>query len=200
MTHAFLVTTICVIATALMFATTSRAMAKEATDSVYQFSVKDIDGKDVSLDRYKGEVLLIVNVASQCGLTKPTYPPLEELYRKYKDKGFKVLAFPANNFGAQEPGSNASIKEFCHKTFDVSFDLFAKVSVKGSDQCPLYKFLTTHPDKKIAGDVAWNFQKYLVGRDGKVIAMFGPRTLPNDKSVVEQVEKALAAKVDNHDS
>ncbi len=119
---------------------------------------------------------------------------MESTYKKYKDQGLRVLAFPANDFGKQEPGTNAEIKTFCTKKFDVTFDLFAKISVKGEGQHPLYKFLTTHPDKDVAGDVAWNFQKYLVDRDGKVIAMFGPRTLPSDKELVDKIETALGAK------
>ena len=115
------------------------------------------------------------------------------MHQKYKDKGFKVLAFPANNFGDQEPGTNAEIKTFCTTTKKATFDLFAKVSVKGGDMCPLYQYLTKHPDKAIAGDVQWNFQKYLIARDGTVVAKWGPRTLPDDKTVVEAVEKALGA-------
>jgi glutathione peroxidase len=114
------------------------------------------------------------------------------MFEKYKDKGFKVLAFPANNFGNQEPGSNSEIKTFCTGK-KVTFDLFAKVSVKGEDQCPLYRYLTKHPDKAIAGDLPWNFTKYLIGRDGAVLAKWGPKTLPDDKTIVEAVEKALAA-------
>lgn len=114
------------------------------------------------------------------------------IHNKYKDQGFKVLAFPANNFANQEPGSNSEIKAFCSKK-KATFDLFAKVSVKGKDQCDLYKFLTTYPDNAIAGDVAWNFQKYLVGRDGKVIAKFGPRVAPDSDEIATAVEKALEA-------
>ena len=114
------------------------------------------------------------------------------MFEKYKDKGLKVLAFPANNFGNQEPGSNSEIKAFCTGK-KVTFDMFAKVSVKGEDQAPLYRYLTKHPDKAIAGDVQWNFQKYLVGRDGTVLAKWSPKTMPDDKAVVEAVEKALAA-------
>lgn len=115
------------------------------------------------------------------------------IYSKYKNKGFKVLAFPANNFGKQEPGSNSEIKAFCAKK-KATFDVFAKISVKGDDQCDLYKWLTTHPNKDIAGDVPWNFQKYLVGRDGKVIAKFGPRAEPDGKEITTAIEKALEAK------
>jgi len=161
--------------------------------SVYDFKVKDIDGKEIDLAKYKGEVLLIVNVASKCGLTEKSYAGLEAIYKKYKDQGLKILAFPANNFGGQEPGSNSEIKEFCANK-NVSFDLFDKISVKGGDQAPLYTYLTTHPDKAVAGDVQWNFQKYLVGRDGTVIAKFGPKTYPDDKQVTDAIEKALADK------
>jgi len=170
------------------------AAAKEASTakSIYDFTVKDIDGKDVKLSKFAGDVCLLVNVASQCGYTDVSYSGMEALNKKYKDKGFKVLAFPANDFGAQEPGSNEEIKAFCSKK-GATFDVFGKVSVKGADQCPLYQYLTKHPDSAIAGDVPWNFQKYLIGRDGKVIAKFGPKTPPEDKTIVEQVEKALAA-------
>ena len=117
---------------------------------------------------------------------------MESLHRKYKDRGLRILAFPANNFGGQEPGSNAEIKSFCKSRFDVSFDLFAKVSVKGEDQCDLYKYLTDEKaDHGLGGDVAWNFQKYVVDREGKVTAKFGPRTLPDDEKVIEAVEQAL---------
>lgn len=167
--------------------------AKPQGNSVYDFTVKDIDGKEISLAKYKGDVLLIVNVASECGLTKKSYPELEAIHKKYKDKGFKVLAFPANNFGGQEPGSNSEIKAFCAK-YDVSFDLFEKISVKGGDQAALYAYLTKHPDKSIAGEVEWNFQKYLVGRDGTVLAKFSPKKYPQEKEITDAIEKALADK------
>ena len=142
--------------------------SKSTNSSIYEFTVKDIDGKDVTLAKYKGDVLLIVNVASQCGLT-------------------------ANNFGGQEPGTNAEIKTFCQQ-HSVTFDLFDKISVKGKDEAPLYAFLTKHPDKAIAGDVQWNFQKYLIGRDGTVLAKFTPTTYPEDKHITDAIEKALEAK------
>lgn len=123
-------------------------------------------------------------------MTTSTYSGLESTFKKYKEKGFSVLAFPANNFGNQEPDSNEKIKKFCAAK-GTTFDVLAKVSVKGEDQCDLYKFLTTYPDDKIAGDITWNFQKYLVGRDGKVLAKFSPRTLPTDKEVTAAIEKAL---------
>lgn len=118
---------------------------------------------------------------------------MESIYKKYKDQGFEVLAFPANNFSNQEPGTNGDIKEFCRNLKKASFPLFGKVSVKGEDQCPLYKFLTTYPENDVAGEVAWNFQKYLVGRDGKVIARFGPKAMPDSPEVTGAIEKALAA-------
>lgn len=167
--------------------------AKPAVKSVYEFTVKDIDGKEVALSKYKGDVLLVVNVASECGLTEKSYAGMEAIYKKYKDKGFKVLAFPANNFGGQEPGTNAEIKSFCQKK-NVSFDLFDKISVKGNDQAPLYAFLTKHPDKAVAGEVEWNFQKYLVGRDGTVLAKFSPKKYPEEKEITDAIEKALADK------
>ena len=118
------------------------------------------------------------------------------MYGKYKAHGLRILAFPANNFGNQEPGTNEEIKSFCSSEFEVSFDLFAKISVKGDDQHPLYQWLTTYPEGDVAGDVPWNFTKYLIGRDGKVIAKFGPRTLPEDPKVIEALDDALAARAD----
>ncbi len=195
MTHTIFGISLILTFTIALAANSSRAFAGDAkkASSIHDFSVKNIEGKKVKLDAYKGEVLLLVNVASQCGLTEPNYPRLEKLFRKYKDQGFRILAFPANNFGKQEPGSNASIKKFCTKKYDVTFDLFAKVSVMGDDQCELYSYLTTHPDKAVAGDVQWNFQKYLVNRAGEVVAMFDPRTLPDDPKLVELLEKTLAS-------
>jgi glutathione peroxidase len=162
--------------------------------NVLDFKVRDIDGKDVKLDKYKGEVLLIVNVASKCGYT-PQYEGLQGIYEKYKDRGFYVLGFPANNFGGQEPGTEAEIKEFCTSTFHVTFPMFAKISVKGEDQAPLYKFLTdkeTNP--QFAGDITWNFNKFLVDRKGKVVARFSSKDTPESDAVTSAIEKYLAAK------
>jgi glutathione peroxidase len=172
------------------------ASAEEATKagSVLDFKVKDIDGKDVELSKYKGKVLLIVNVASKCGNT-PQYANLEALNKKYKDQGLAILGFPANEFGKQEPGTNAEIKEFCTSTYHVSFDMFSKIVVKGDGQHPLYHFLTSkETNPKFAGDIEWNFAKFLVGRDGKVIDRFNARLKPSDAKVVSAVEAALAAK------
>jgi len=167
--------------------------APAAAKPIYDFTVKDIDGKEVSLSKYKGDVVMIVNVASECGYTDKTYSGLQALFDKYKDKGFKVVAFPANDFGGQEPGSDSQIKTFCTESKKVTFDLMSKVAAKGPDQAPIYKYLTTHPNKDVAGDLKWNFEKYVVGRDGQVIARFGTKTLPEDPKVIEAVEKALAA-------
>ena len=157
---------------------------------VLNHKVKDIDGKDVELaDAYKGKVLLIVNTASKCGYT-PQYEGLEKVYRKYKDKGFTVLAFPANEFGKQEPGSNPQIKEFCTSNYDVSFPLFSKIVVKGEGIHPLYKQLTS--TEGYAGDIPWNFAKFLVGKDGQIVARFKPGDAPEGETVTAAIEKALA--------
>lgn len=167
--------------------------------SFYDFTVTDIDGKEVKLSKYTGDVCLVVNVASRCGLT-PQYTDLEALYEKYKDKGFRILAFPANNFAGQEPGSNTEIKKFCTTKYNVTFDMFSKISVKGDDEAPLYAFLTGHPNEKIAGPVLWNFQKYLIARDGTVLAKFDPKTTPTDPKLVKATEAALAAPVNDQES
>ena len=161
--------------------------------SIYGLEVQDIAGETVKLSQYAGKVLLIVNVASECGLTDRNYTKLQPLYEKYREAGLRVLAFPANNFGSQEPGTNEQIKKFCRTKYNATYDLFAKVSVAGEDICPLYKFLTQDAGEQVAGKVPWNFQKYLVGRDGTVLAVFDPRTDPDDKRVTAKVEEALEA-------
>src|SRR5580658_4474155 len=166
------------------------AMAAEKT--VYDFTLNSIDGQPTSLSSYKGKVVMLVNVASRCGFT-PQYAGLESLYEKYKDRGFVIVGIPANNFGGQEPGTNQEIKTFCTTKYNVSFPMMAKVSVKGSDITPLYAFLTdktAHPDT--GGDIGWNFTKFLVGPDGKVIARFDSKVEPDSPQVTSAVEKALA--------
>jgi glutathione peroxidase len=165
---------------ATMQTTTSTAQ------SVYDFTMKDIDGKDVQLSQYKGKVLLIVNVASKCGLT-PQYESLEQFYEQYKDKGVVVLGFPANNFGGQEPGTEAEIKQFCSTKFNVSFPMFSKISVKGSDMHPLYQYLT----QTTGDEVGWNFHKFLVGKDGKVIKSISSRTVVLEDEVVNLVNAQI---------
>ena len=161
-------------------------------DSLHEIAVKDIDGKDTSLKAYKGKVLLIVNVASKCGLT-PQYNGLEALHEKYKDKGFTVLGFPCNQFGGQEPGTNEEIKQFCSTKYSVTFPLFDKIDVNGSNRHPLYIALAGK-DSPYPGDIKWNFGKFLIGRDGKIIKRFEPRTAPDAPELVEALEAALAAK------
>ena len=152
---------------------------------LYEFEMKTIDGSSKSLADYKGKPLLIVNVASQCGLT-PQYRPLQELYEKYKDRGFAVLGFPSNNFGKQEPGTESEIKTFCESKFGVTFDMFSKISVKGSDIHPLYTYLTKESEQP--GDIGWNFHKFLVDKEGKVVENIDPRT---DPSTLESKVEAL---------
>ena len=160
--------------------------------SPLDFKVQDIDGKPVDLSTFKGDVLLIVNTASQCGLT-PQYEALQEVYAKYKDKGFAVLGFPANEFGHQEPGTDSEIKQFCSAKYKVSFPMFSKIVVKGKDIHPLYAYLTgADSDPKFAGDIGWNFAKFLVNRKGEVIARFAPTDKPDAPKVVQAIESAVA--------
>ncbi len=159
---------------------------------VYEFTMKNIDGQDVSLSTYKGKVVMIVNVASRCGYT-PQYEGLEKLYLKYKDKGFVILGFPANNFLGQEPGTDQEIKSFCSLKYNVTFPMFSKISVKGSDKHPLYRYLTDkESNPQFSGEISWNFNKFLIDRDGKIINRFGTRTAPDSKEVIDAVEKALS--------
>jgi glutathione peroxidase len=166
-------------------------MMTSAANNAYEFQMKAIDGKPADLAAYKGKVSLLVNVASKCGYT-PQYEGLEALYRKYQSKGLVVLGFPANNFGSQEPGSDAEIATFCKRTYDVSFPMFSKISVKGQDQAPLYQYLTsTDANSKTAGDVRWNFTKFLVGKDGRVLARFESGVKPDAPELLEAIEAAL---------
>jgi glutathione peroxidase len=154
------------------------------------FTMQRIDGTEQSLLDYQGQVLLLVNVASQCGLT-PQYQGLEALYARYRERGFAVLGFPANDFAGQEPGSNQEIAEFCRSAYGVEFPMFAKISLKGDATHPLYKHLTSLP-APIGGPVQWNFQKYLVSRSGDVVARFDPRVSPDDPALLERIESLLA--------
>lgn len=173
----------------LTTAMTNPARADE--DCALDFKMESIDGKIVDLEDYEGNVVLIVNVASQCGLTRQ-YAGLQELYKKYKGKGFVILGFPCNQFGKQEPGTSAEIKSFCKANYGVEFPMFAKVEVNGDGACPLYKKLTdtdTKPQGK--GKIGWNFEKFLIDTDGHVAARFSPRTSPSDDELVKKIESLL---------
>jgi len=181
------------------------------TAPIYQIAVKKIDGSPTSLAEYQGSVVMIVNVASACGLT-PQYAGLEQVYEKYEDKGFKVLGFPANDFGAQEPGTNEEILDFCTSKFDVKFPMFQKIAVKGETQHPLYHLLTTAKTDEVGDkdsglrktlaqhglgptndiDVVWNFEKFLIGKHGDVVARFAPDVTPDDPRVLSAIEGELA--------
>ncbi len=157
-------------------------------NSVYDFNVKTAAGPERSLSEFRGKALLIVNSASKCGLT-PQYESLETLYERFKDKGLEVVAFPANNFLWQEPGSDADIQTFCAVNYGVTFPVFAKISVKGKDIAPLYHYLTR--DSPFPGDIGWNFAKFLVAPDGRIVARFDPKLDPLDPAVIKEIEKAL---------
>lgn len=177
----------------LIFSTLAAALAAHAAPkapaTIYDFTMKNIDGHEVQLGKFKGQVLLVVNVASYCGNT-PQYKGLEAMYRKYKSEKFAVLGFPANQFGAQEPGSDSEIKEFCSKTYSVEFPMFSKIVVKGDGINSLYQWLIANSGS--SEDVHWNFEKFLIGRDGKVVGRFSPKTQPDDPKLVAAVEAALA--------
>lgn len=176
----------------LLFAWVAPLLAASRPSSpLYEFALDRIDGQRESLSTYRGQVLLLVNVASKCGFT-PQYEGLEALYERYRGRGFVVLGFPANDFLGQEPGSNEEIADFCRATFGVEFPMFAKISVKGEQKHPLYQFLTSRP-APIGGEIEWNFQKFLVDREGRIVERFAPRTSPQDPRVVERIETLLAA-------
>ena len=168
------------------------AVAADAPRPTYVlgYEMKRLDGEPEALAAYRGQVLLLVNVASKCGLT-PQYEGLEALYERYRERGFAVLGFPANDFAGQEPGTDAEIAEFCRSTYGVEFPMFSKITVKGDGQHPLYAQLTGLP-APIGGDVEWNFQKYLVDRNGDVVARYAPRTDPADPKLVARIERLLA--------
>jgi glutathione peroxidase len=174
------------VAVAVLFAC-GLAVAHGATPLAGE--MKGIDGKPVDLAAYKGKVVLVVNVASRCGYTGQ-YAGLQKLYDSQKDKGLVILGFPANDFGAQEPGSDAQIAEFCSAKYGVTFPMFAKITVKGPDKAPLYKSLTEAADPK--GEVSWNFEKFLIGKDGAVIGRFKSGVAPDDAKLVQAIEAALA--------
>jgi glutathione peroxidase len=171
--------------------TESNASATGDCPAALNFTEKTIDGKDVSLCQYKGDVVLIVNVASKCGFT-PQYKGLEELNAKYRGRGLRILGFPSNDFGGQEPGTESEIKQFCSSTYGVTFDMFSKVTVKGDEKTDLYKFLTAGAGKpELAGEVKWNFQKYLIDRNGNLVGVFPSKVEPMSPELTAAVEKLL---------
>src|SRR4030095_4463132 len=182
---------------AAMFAIVMSSRANGSSDSgekmnsIYDFTLKDIDRKEVNLGQYRGKVVLVVNVASRCGYT-PQYEGLQKIYMKYKDRGFVILGFPANNFMSQEPGTDEKIKTFCSTKNNVAFPIFSKISVKGDDIHPLYKYLTSkETNPEFGGDIKWNFSKFLLDKNGKIIARFEPKVTPESDPVIQAIEKAL---------
>jgi len=168
------------------------ATAQAAPKSIYDFTLKSIDGQPTPLSEYHGKVLLLVNVASRCGFT-PQYTALEAIYEKYKDRGLVIVGVPANNFMSQEPGTNEEIKTFCTSKYNVKFPMMSKLSVKGDDKTPLYQFLTSkEQDPKFSGEIQWNFTKFLFDRNGNPIARFEPATKPDSPEVTAAIEAALA--------
>ena len=181
-----------------MFAICQTVSAEEKaagnTPPALAFKVQSLDGKEVDLAQYQGKVVLIVNVASKCGLT-PQYKALESLYQKYQGQGLVILGFPCNQFNQQEPGTADDIRKFCTAKYNVTFPLMAKVEVNGDGTCDLYKHLKALNAKpKGSGDIAWNFEKFVIGRDGKVVARFAPRTTPDNADVIKTIEAELAKK------
>lgn len=166
------------------------AISMHAASSVYEFSLPSIDGKPMPLSTFKGKVILMVNVASQCGYT-PQYGALQAIYEKYKGQGLVVVGFPANNFGAQEPGTNEEIKTFCSTKYNVTFPMYAKVSVKGEDKTPLYQYITKDANTSVAGEIKWNFTKFLVDRNGRVVQRFEPAVKPDSPELCGAIENLL---------
>jgi len=183
-----------IVAFAALAACLSPVLAEEEGDvpPVLNFTMDSLAGKPVELSQYRGKVVLIVNVASECGLT-PQYEQLQALHEKHAGDGLAVLGFPANEFGMQEPGSDSEIAEFCKANYGVSFDMFSKIVVKGDGQHPLYQFLTSEETNPgMSGDISWNFEKFLVGRNGQVVARFSPKVSPDAPEVLEAIEAELA--------
>ena len=173
----------------VMTIATTKAQKPSDNQTIYQFTVTDISGKPFDLSTLKGKKVMIVNTASKCGLT-PQYKELEALYQRYKDKDFVIIGFPANNFLGQEPGSDEQIASFCNINYGVSFPMMSKISVKGKEMHPLYQFLTQKEKNGVEDSkVQWNFQKYLIGKDGRLEKVIAPRTLPSSEEVIQWIEK-----------
>jgi glutathione peroxidase len=187
----------CVAATSTQPAvksTTQSKTAKKEVPRVLQYKMKSLSGQEVDLSKYAGKVTLIVDTASQCGYTKQ-YAGLQELHKKYAPQGLAVLGFPANNFGGQEPGTNEQISGFCKANYGVEFDMFSKVSVQGDDKAPLFDYLTSaKTNPKFAGEIGWNFEKFLIGRNGEVVARFKSGVEPTSDEMIKAIEAQLAKK------
>ncbi len=165
--------------------------SQNSTKTIYGFTMNDINGKPVNLSDFKGKVVVIVNVASKCGLT-PQYEDMQKFYDQYKDKGVVILAFPANNFMGQEPGTDEDIKAFCSKNYGVTFPVFSKISVKGKDKAPLYNFLTSKEENGVMDtSVKWNFQKYIIDREGKFVTFFDPGTKVSEQKFLDAITPLL---------
>tara|TARA_R100001143_G_scaffold63593_1_gene73125 strand:+ start:33186 stop:33731 length:546 start_codon:yes stop_codon:yes gene_type:complete len=162
----------------------------ERTDNIYQYELDSIDGESVSLEEYSGDVILVVNTASECGYTGQ-YEGLQEIFETYSDQGFKVLGFPANNFGGQEPGSDEEIATFCQLNYGVTFPLFSKVSVKGDDQHPLFDYLTNLENPDFTGEISWNFEKFLIDRNGNLVRRFKSNVEPGSETLVSAIQELL---------
>lgn len=179
---------------AVLFGTLLATSAFAQSEDLLGLKVKSITGEEIDMAKYKGKVLLVVNVATKCGLTGH-YEGLEKLHEQFSDKGLAVLGFPCNQFGGQEPGTEAEIAEFCKAKYSVKFDMFSKIDVNGANAAPLYKTLTAADAKPVgSGKISWNFEKIIIGRDGKVAARFSPRTAPADPALVKAIEAELAKK------
>lgn len=178
--------TILIILTLLI----SMVVHDKPSEEIYKYKVNLINGENISLEQFKGDVLLIVNTASECGMT-PQYEGLQKLYEEYSDKGFKVLGFPANNFGGQEPGTDEEIAQFCELNFGVTFPMFSRISVKGDDQHPLFTTLTELDNPDFTGDISWNFEKFLIDRDGNLLRRFKSNESPDDEKLRNAVTDAL---------
>lgn len=174
----------------IIFSLMTLTPADESVDSVHNFSLTTIDGEEAPLNQYSGKILLIVNTASECGFT-PQYEGLQALYKEYKDEGLVVLGFPANNFGGQEPGTDEEIKQFCKTNYDVTFPMFSKISVKGEDQHPLFNYLTSASNPDFTGEIKWNFEKFLVDKEGILTRRFRSDTEPKSNEILKAIETAL---------
>lgn len=185
--------TVSLLTAMLMAADTATTPEAKPVPDALKFKMKSLNGEEVDLAKYQGKVILMINVASKCGYT-PQYKDLQAIYSKYQDKGFVILGFPANNFGGQEPGTDAEIVQFCQANYGVTFPMFSKISVLEPEKAPLYKYLTTQEQAKTkeTGEVKWNFEKFLIGKDGKIVGRYRSKTTPTDAAFISTLEAELA--------